>query len=277
LDSRCPRLWKSATDGVSLLPLYDPIVGRQISLEENDHSLENIRALLARLWGPLKANRYLDIKKVDRDLTQLKIGDHLVIDVGAGLCLDSLLLASNPEVSCISVDLQRSALDQGRSWAKELGIRGNIDFIVASALDLPIRDARGDVTVSYSAIDHLPSKKPVQLWFDEMSRVTHHGGHIILTTSNRLWLCYGPFQLASHIIPNFRQELFFRPSELAVNMMKAGLNPEAFDGRGLYYPLPYNTKGFFLLNMILGKFINFFQDFSSFKKFCGRIGYRATK
>jgi len=245
-------------------------------LEENDQNLvDDLDVFLTKLWGPLKANRYLDIKKVDRRLTKVSAEDHLAIDVGAGLCLDSIRLAKVSRVFCIAVDLQRSALTQGRSWATELGVSKKLDFVVASALDLPFRNSRADLTVSYSAIDHLPSRESVQRWFDEMSRITRPGGGVVLTTSNRLWLFYPAFQLACHVLPGFRKELFFRPSELVVMMTKAGLRPKAFDGRGLYYP--YTRKGFVHISLFMGKLINSFQDLSIFKVLCGRIGFRATK
>jgi ubiquinone/menaquinone biosynthesis C-methylase UbiE len=237
--------------------------------------VDGLELRLAKLWGPLKAKRYLDIKQVDRDLTTVGLMGQLTVDVGAGICIDALRLAKSAGGFCVAVDLQKGSLMQGKQWADEMGVDGGVDFVIGSALDLPIRNAQSGLTVSYSAIDHLPSKELAQQWLDEMSRITLPGGTVVLTTSNRQWPLYVAFRLAGRLLPSFRQELFFRPSELVAMMTKAGLSPRAFDGRGLFYP--YAIRGFSLFILAVGKAINYFQRFSCFKALCSRVGYRATR
>jgi ubiquinone/menaquinone biosynthesis C-methylase UbiE len=248
-------------------------------LSKNRITIEEIEALLCRISGPYQAKRYLDIKKVDRALTKVKSEDRILVEVGAGLCLDLLLLVSHHSIYGVAVDISKQALMTGKSWAKELGIHTQMDFCVADALNLPFRDGQADLVTSYSAIEHLPKRELAQKWINEMSRITRKRGTIILTTSNKLWTMHALIHILKRIKGRRINEFFFHPYELKNMVENAGLCPTAFNGRGLYYyhVIPSNFPGTMYFNLAISKIINSFQNFSCFKVVCGRIGFRAIK
>jgi len=108
-------------------------------------------SLLARVIGEDEAERYLRIKNIDQQLTKLHFKDK-ILDVGCGLGIDSILL-SERAAFCIGVDIDEKSLRIAKTLAKISGST-NIDFILASAFNLPFRDNVFDVSVSYSAIEH---------------------------------------------------------------------------------------------------------------------------
>lgn len=252
-------------------------------MDKDCNSTKEIEALLSRVSEPYQAKRYLDLKKVDRALTKIATENSIVVDVGAGLCLDLLSLVSHRHVYCVAVDLSKQDLITGKLWAKELDIHTRMDFCVADALNLPFHDERADLVVSYSAIEHLPRRELAQRWINEMSRITCKGGTAVLTTSNKLWPTYALIRIRNRIrkpIEAWRiNEFFFHPYEVEDMIKKAGLCPIAFEGRGLYY---YHVirpcfPGSSRFNSAVEKIINLFQNFSCFKILCGRIGFRAIK
>jgi len=243
------------------------------------HSIKEIEALLSRLSGPYQAKLYLDLKKVDRALTKIESKDSIVVEAGAGLCLDLLFFVSNHNMHGVAVDLFKKALITAKSWAKELGIHNRMDFCIADALNQPFRDEQVDLVVSYSAIEHLPRKELAQEWINEMGRITRKGGTVVLTTSNKLWPTYALLRILDRVRAWKINELFFHPYEVKDMMEKARLCPTAFDGRGLYYydVIIPRFPGVAYLHLAISKIINSLQDFSCFKVICGRIGFRATK
>lgn len=253
-------------------------------MDKNYNLIKEIEALLRRLSGPYQAKRYLDLKKVDRELTKIGSKDGVLVDVGASLCLDLLFSVNRYHIYGVAVDLHRQALIIAKSWAKELGIHTRMDFCVADALNLPFRDGQVDIVTSYSSIEHLPKKELAQNWINEMSRIAREGGTIVLTTSNKLWPTYALMRVLNKIGKNMIEawrahEFFFHPYEVKNMIEKAGLYPTAFDGRGLYYydVILRNFPGTTYINLAISKIINLFQNLSCFKVICGRIGFRAIK
>jgi len=82
-------------------------------LNRNGISIKQIEALLSRLFGPIVAKRYLDLKKVDRELTKIKFENGIFVDVGAGLCLDLLFFVGNYPIYGVAVDLSKQSLITG--------------------------------------------------------------------------------------------------------------------------------------------------------------------
>jgi ubiquinone/menaquinone biosynthesis C-methylase UbiE len=252
-------------------------------LKKNGISIKQIETLLSRVSGPIRAKKYLDLKKVDRELTKIEIENSTFVEVGAGLCLDLLYLTGNHKIYGVAVDLSKQSLTTGKLWAKELGVHAQMDFCVADALNMPFRSGQIDLVASYSAVEHLPKKELAKQWINEMSRITRNEGTVVLTTSNMLWPMYALTKLSNKIgiglIASWRtSELFYHPYEVKAMIENAGLCPVSFNGRGLYY---YNVLPFFplttYLNLVILKIINVFQIFSSFRIICGRIGFRAIK
>lgn len=250
-------------------------------MEESDSSIKEIEALLRRISSPHHEETYLDLKKVDRDLTRIKPDDRIIVEAGAGLCLDLLFwLRKYTNLQSLAVDLDKKALTIAKSWAKELGIHSRMDFCLADALHQPLRSGQVDVSVSFSSIEHLPDIKLAQQWVDEMSRITREGGTAVLTTSNQLWPSYRILQIFRRISRAWTiDELFFHPYDLRSMIEKTGLHTVAFGGRGLYYYnlIPPGFPGAAHLHLGFMKFLNLFQSFSFFSIISGRMGFRAVK
>jgi len=154
-----------------------------------------VEFLFSKLKGKRAARDYLRLKRVDRDLTNVKSGD-LILDVGCGLALDDFLYASKG-VMCNCLDLHQESLKMAKSWARYLKTENKMNFILGDALHLPFKDACFDAVVSYSAIEHL--RCGYDKWIYEMARVAREGGLVVLTTSNRSWFFYPIARLYSKI------------------------------------------------------------------------------
>ncbi len=244
---------------------------------------KDIEHFLALHWGKEKAKSYLEIKKIDRRLTKISTRN-IVAEIGAGLCLDILSYAkADRSTKYVAVDLKKEDLLTAKKWAKTLGVEDQIDFCVSSALALPLRHNSVDVTISYSAVEHLPKRELTQQWANEMSRITRIGGTATLTTSNKLWPTYLLLQKMNRfkLLKNMKvdDEFFYHPREIQKILEKAGLRSIMFGGKGLYYYdlVPPFLPGASYLHQFLSKAINSFENYASFQVLCGRIGFRAVK
>ena len=250
-------------------------------MKRDNSSIKEIEALLCGISSPYQAKTYLDLKKVDRDLTRIKPQDEVMIESGAGLCLDLLFwVGKKVRLHGLAVDLDKKALKIAKSWSKELGVRSRMDFCLGDALHQPLRSGQADVSVSFSSIEHLPDRRLVQQWINEMSRTTKEDGTVVLTTSNRLWPSYMILQILKRANRAWGiDEFFFHPYDLRSMIKKAGLCPVAFGGRGLYYYnlIPPGFPGAAHLHMGFVRLLNVFQSFPFFSIVSGRIGFRAVK
>jgi len=250
-------------------------------LERDNSLIKEIEALLRGISSPHQAKTYLNLKKVDRDLTRIKPKDEVMIESGAGLCLDLLFwVGKKVKLHGLAVDLDKKALKIAKSWSKELGVHSRMDFCLGDAVHQPLRSGQADVSVSFSSIEHLPDRRLAQRWINEMSRITREDGTVVLTTSNRLWPSYTILQILKRVSRAWNiDELFFHPYDLRSMIEKAGLYPVAFGGRGLYYYnlIPSRFPGAAHLHLGFMKLLNIFQSLSFFSIISGRIGFRAVK
>lgn len=73
-------------------------------------------------------------------------------------------------------------LDFSKTMIKRCGEkRDNLDFIVASATDLPLKDDIFDAAISISVLQHVKQKNNVEKVLKEISRVTTSDSFIFLT------------------------------------------------------------------------------------------------
>src|SRR5262249_4030835 len=100
---------------------------------------------------------------------------------------------------------------------------------VGSILQLPFTDAAFDVVLSTEVIEHVPDPEAA---VREVARVLVRGGHLVLSTPNRLWQT--PVRLASAIgaRPYDGLENFLRPSRLRRVVEDAGLR--VVEHRGIH-------------------------------------------
>lgn len=230
--------------------------------------LDYIFRYLAEQTSPIYAKRYLEIKKVDWRLTKINQGD-LILDVGSGKPIDAIRAVWHGAFF-IALDLSRQDLVSGRDFMKRELPHLSLfaDFLIADAAMLPFKNSAFNLTISYSAIEHVESCEKHERWASEMARVTKVGGKVVMTTENKLnFLCFflHPFQLIDYkkiqrpmvlnvpaafflfwLSRRFRlcQKLvplkndlyvFFTPHQLMELLINVGLKPTTFDSNTLYY------------------------------------------
>jgi ubiquinone/menaquinone biosynthesis C-methylase UbiE len=102
-----------------------------------------------------------------------------LLEVGCGPGVISMYLhyRVKPKFS-IGIDTDKEAIRQGQTAAKYLNIK-NIDFIVASATDLPFRNGQFNFVLCQEVIEHVPTPKDV---LDESHRVLANQGNLLITT-----------------------------------------------------------------------------------------------
>ncbi len=103
------------------------------------------------------------------------------------------------------------ALDIGEQLAREAHRRLGCAAAVGSLLHLPFAAETFDVVLSSEVIEHTPDPEAAAR---ELYRVLKPGGHMVLSTPNRLWQF--PVRLASRLglRPYDGYENFLRPSKL---------------------------------------------------------------
>jgi ubiquinone/menaquinone biosynthesis C-methylase UbiE len=262
---------------------------------------------------PDYAERYIELKKCDWALTELK-ERKMILDIGCGKPVDAIRAAL---LGCyyIGVDISSEELLQGKRFLKDVlpELWYHVNFIVADATRLPFRDCVFDVSTSYSAIEHVPSSLR-ERWICEMARVTKKGADVVVTLQNKLSPCYLflPFRvidinaLAPPKIINLMAQYilywlskvfsplkkflvlredyyedFVTPAYLFKLLSSHGLYPLKFDASSLYY-WGYAPPGlsFTKITLRIDKAISKLEKSNLFhflKYFCLRFGYHCVK
>ena len=101
-----------------------------------------------------------------------------VVDLGCGP--GSITLGLAPESRVTGVDRDAGQVELARAAARRTG-RSTVDFLVASAYDLPFADASVDVAFSHALFEHLA--RPLDA-LAELRRVLRPGGRLALSTSD---------------------------------------------------------------------------------------------
>lgn len=141
----------------------------------------------------------------------------LILDFGCGCGYGTYLLARNS--FAIGVDINREAIEFARR-----NYKGNLQFIVGGIDQLKkFEDKSFDLVCSFEVIEHLD--EPSQ-FFGEAKRILKKGGHLILSTPNRLIHSpdgvirsqyhlreYDPRELEEILVPYFRNIIIFGQSK----------------------------------------------------------------
>jgi len=111
--------------------------------------------------------------------------DQKVLDVACGTGeLERSLLERYPNLKITGVDLSQSMLDMARSKFLD---RNNVEFLQASAIELPFADASFDSIVTASAFHYFEQPS---IALQEMRRVLKPSGRIIVMDWCRdFWFC----------------------------------------------------------------------------------------
>lgn len=233
---------------------------------------------------------YMQASSVDRRLLKgEKLKGKKILNVGCGSYLfDDIYFAMNC-ADVTSIDYSSKAINDAKKrleTARQKNLINNIKIRVeqGDGRNLRFKDNSFDIVTSYSAIEHMSSRKDRLKAVKEMARVAKPGGIVIITGPNYLNL---PTTFLSRMMYKRIKEFEHRytPRELRNMLTSSSLKIEKFDAESVYVidkrlvetrlpPLRFVPKLFF---KPLSWSLWAFNAFPPLKKFGMRMGYKARK
>jgi 2-polyprenyl-3-methyl-5-hydroxy-6-metoxy-1,4-benzoquinol methylase len=140
------------------------------------------------------------------------------------------------------------ALDVGPNLAALTRARYGCPVAIGTLTQLAIASNSFDIVLSSEAIEHTPNPRGAVL---ELFRVVKPGGHLVLSTPNRLWQAPVRFATAIGLRPYDGFENFVWPSELRRTLELAG--GRVLDHRGLHL-WPFHIRALHRASEYLDRF-----------------------
>jgi len=164
------------------------------------------------VMNPYDVGRRIEVL-VDEFLSGVDLRGCLVLDAGCGTGRATAALEAR--------GARVVALDLGFRLVSYVRARYRAQPVNGSLLELPFAAETFDVVLSSEAIEHTPNPSSA---VRELCRVVKQGGHLVLSTPNRLW--QGPVRVASRLKlrPYDGLENFMRPAALRAAMMESGMS-----------------------------------------------------
>lgn len=148
-------------------------------------------------WDKAVAEK--DTAKLERMATRLNLRPGFtVLDVGTGtgVFLPFVFNKIGQGGQVIAIDIADEMLLRARAK----GLQGNIDYVCADVMDIPLADQNFDAVVCYSSFPHFQDKPRA---FAEMHRVIKPGGNLLIChTSSR-----AAINQIHHQIPEVQNDL----------------------------------------------------------------------
>ena len=187
---------------------------------EKELTHDRLAARFDELMDDYDLGRRTDIL-VARFLDPVDLDGKLVLDAGCGIGgLTHALVARGARVVALDVGPHLAATTMGRCQC---------EAVVGTLSALGLASGTFDVVLSSEAVEHTPDPERSVL---ELYRVVKPGGHLVLSTPNRLW--QAPVRAASalRLRPYDGFENFLWPSQLRGVLERAG--GQLQDHRGLH-------------------------------------------
>ncbi|MFE4973675.1 methyltransferase domain-containing protein [Kitasatospora sp. NPDC056651] len=114
---------------------------------------------------------------------RLRIGaGSRLLDVGCGVGAPAVRIARLTGAEVTGIAVSREQVARADALAHTTGLRGQVSFRQADAMDLPFDDASFDAVLAIESMPHMPDRGRV---LREMRRVLRPGGRTVLTDFHR--------------------------------------------------------------------------------------------
>lgn len=174
-----------------------------------------------------------EVKEVDRKLSYFLVEPSSIIcDVGGESGIDAFPLAMRASL-CVCLDTNRNAVRLGKLLSKRsIVLKAKVEFVIASATNLPFRNGSLDLVTCFSVLDHLPTKDDVCLALNEFSRAVKDFGYVAITFPNKLFVIGTiSMKMKSLLDADAFFEQRFTPWEMRKIVILSGLTPIAFHSK----------------------------------------------
>ncbi len=185
-------------------------------------------------------------------LLDQKIKDKIIVDVGSSFgWLEKEVIKLNPK-RLIGIELDKSAVDFAKIQVKKA------EFLVGSALDIPVSKNFADIVILFDVIEHVPRGTEEQV-LSEINRILKKGGILLFSTPNQ------------HILSNFLDIAWYfghrhyTPEKIKGMLGKKGFEVKSIESRGsifssIYLIWFYIAKRIFNNSMPRNKFLERLDD-----------------
>jgi len=114
----------------------------------------------------------------------IRSGRVLDVGTGTGLLAIELAKAKGCNFEIVALDISENMIKKARENARLYGVADRIEFVTATAAEIPFPDGAFDLVISYASLHHW--FKPVNV-FNEVARVTGADGQAILRDNKRVY------------------------------------------------------------------------------------------
>lgn len=109
-----------------------------------------------------------------------------ILEVGCGFGGFCVYVAK-AGAKTIGLDVSSRAIHKAKNLAKQLGVQNQVDFIIADAGFLPLKDQANEIVVCSETLEHVSNYTKA---FSELVRVTNSLGYLCITVPNLLSISF---------------------------------------------------------------------------------------
>ena len=176
-----------------------------------------------------RAEKHMHFLRYRHAASLLQRNKH-ILDIACGYGYGSRELHDITGAAVDGIDISSEAV---RYATDHYAIKG-ITYRAGSITDIPAKDYTYDAIVSYETIEHVSYKDGVKA-LDELHRVLKPGGHLLISTPNRIYTYM--LQLVGYRNPFHIYEYY--PAELRTLLKHHGFSIQATYGQSICFPPTY--------------------------------------